>query len=412
VLQRLDDRDRLAALVACGATDKVRRPHLDRISELVVQLLDVPVALVSLVDDHRQVFASATGLSGAVDVARETPLSHSFCQFVVTSGEPLVVPDAREHPELRTNLAIADLGVVAYCGAPIRSPDGFVLGAMVAIDHEPRHWTSSDVGVLTAFADVVSSELHTDARYRALTNELHRLLLPAATPSSDEWEVGVGYRPLEAAAGLGGDLYDVVVGADGSVALVVGDIVGHDVGASTAMGQLRAAVVGLLHSGLGLEDIATAVDRSCRELPGVDCSALVLARVAPGLDEVEYLSAGGIPPLLLRGDGTSEYRVDATTPPLGWRGDRRAAHLSLAADDRILLMTDGMVELRGHGLDVGMSALVELIDTWRDLDAQALVDRLMATRLGPAPAPHDDLTVLVWGRRPPARASGAPGPVS
>jgi GAF domain-containing protein len=63
---------------------------------------------------------------------RQTPLSHSFCQHVVESRRPLVVSDAREHPKLRDNVAIRDLGVIAYAGVPLITPTGQVLGTLCA----------------------------------------------------------------------------------------------------------------------------------------------------------------------------------------------------------------------------------------------------------------------------------------
>ena len=70
---------------------------------------------------------------------RCTPLSHSFCQHTVTSGKPLIVADAREHPLVRDNLAIGDLNVIAYAGVPLVTSDGFVLVCRaLAIDAKPR----------------------------------------------------------------------------------------------------------------------------------------------------------------------------------------------------------------------------------------------------------------------------------
>ena len=90
---------------------------------------------------------------------RQTPLSHSFCQHVVESGQPLVISDAREHPVLRDNPAIRDIGVIAYMGAPLITPTGNVLGTLCAIDHQPRHWTTEQVEILSNLAGSVLSEI-------------------------------------------------------------------------------------------------------------------------------------------------------------------------------------------------------------------------------------------------------------
>src|SRR4029078_3149204 len=90
---------------------------------------------------------------------RSTPLTHSFCQHVVTSAEPLIVPDAREHPLLRDNRAVHDLGVVAYAGMPLTDETGNVLGSLCAIDIRPRPWTDEKLPALPAFAHACSTEL-------------------------------------------------------------------------------------------------------------------------------------------------------------------------------------------------------------------------------------------------------------
>ena len=131
----------------------------DRFARLVGDLLDVPVALVSLVTADRQFFPGATGLPEPWAGRRETPLSHSFCQHVVDVEVPMVLPDARLYPRVRRNLAIEDLGVVAYAGMPLTDLDGRVLGSLCAIDSKPRAWTAEQLRTLADLAAACSSEL-------------------------------------------------------------------------------------------------------------------------------------------------------------------------------------------------------------------------------------------------------------
>jgi len=151
--------ERLAALHRTELLDSPAQENFDRLTRLTSTVLNVPVALVSLVDSDRQFFKSCLGLAQPWASQRQTPLSHSFCQHVVQSGRPLVVSDAREHPLLRDNPAIRDLGVIAYAGAPLISPSGNVLGTLCAIDHKPRHWTTEQVEILCNLAGSVLSEI-------------------------------------------------------------------------------------------------------------------------------------------------------------------------------------------------------------------------------------------------------------
>src|SRR3982751_5837929 len=131
---------RLAALLRTGL-DAVADPMFDRFAAMVRTVLGVPVALVSLVGPDRQFFPGACGLGDPWAQDRQTPLSHSFCQHVVATAEPLIVVDARTDPRVRGNLAIDDLGVIGYAGMPLTDATGQVLGSLCAIDHEPRTWT-------------------------------------------------------------------------------------------------------------------------------------------------------------------------------------------------------------------------------------------------------------------------------
>ncbi len=131
----------------------------DRFAELVKRLLRVPTALVSLVDDQRQFFPGMVGLAEPWRGKREMPLSHSFCQYVVVEGRTKVYADARVDPQVRDNLAITELGVVAYAGVPLTDADGRTLGSLCAMDYVERHWTDDELGILTDLAAVCSSEL-------------------------------------------------------------------------------------------------------------------------------------------------------------------------------------------------------------------------------------------------------------
>jgi serine phosphatase RsbU (regulator of sigma subunit) len=154
----LDDPDRVGALLRTALT-ATPDPFYDRFASMVRDVLGVSVALVSLVGTDRQFFPGACGLGDPWNQARETPLSHSFCQHVVTTAEPLVVVDARTDPRVAGNLAIRDLGVIGYAGMPLTDADGNVLGSLCAIDHQPREWTEAELTTLGDLAAACSDSL-------------------------------------------------------------------------------------------------------------------------------------------------------------------------------------------------------------------------------------------------------------
>jgi PAS domain S-box-containing protein len=156
---RVDDPVRLQALRATGLLDADSATTLDRLTRLASRLVQAPVALVSLVDVDRQVFVSAVGVQEPWASRGQTPLTHSFCQYVVIDEAPLVITDARTDGRLCGNLAIPDLNVIAYAGFPLHSPDGQVLGSFCAIDGQPRQWTDSEVEILHDLAVTAESEI-------------------------------------------------------------------------------------------------------------------------------------------------------------------------------------------------------------------------------------------------------------
>ena len=155
--QPLGDPARLGALERTGLLDVSTDPVLDRLTRLAARTIGAPVSLVSLVDTTRQHFASQVGLTAPWSAG--TPLSHSFCQVVVTSGEPLVVTDAKADDRVRDNLAVPDLGVQAYAGIPLVDDDGNVLGSFCVIDDAPREWTADELESIADIAAAAASEI-------------------------------------------------------------------------------------------------------------------------------------------------------------------------------------------------------------------------------------------------------------
>lgn len=150
---------RLSTLRHLKILDSPTEPAFDRLTHLVTRLLGVPTAMVSLVDDHRQFFKSSIGLTEPWKSYRETPLSHSFCQYIVQTGEALIIADAPHHPLVSTNLGIQELDIYAYLGIPLTTADGMVLGALCAVDSQPRNWEMEDIHLMHDLAAAVITEI-------------------------------------------------------------------------------------------------------------------------------------------------------------------------------------------------------------------------------------------------------------
>lgn len=164
----LADPDRLAALRATALLDSPPEEAFDRLTRLASKMLGVPVALVSLVDEDRQFFKSCIGLREPWQSRRGTPMTHSFCQHAVESEEPLIIEDARDHPLVRTNMAITDLDVIAYAGFPLITAAGEALGTFCAIDSKPRRWTDDEVAFVREMAASAMTEIELRTTVRQL----------------------------------------------------------------------------------------------------------------------------------------------------------------------------------------------------------------------------------------------------
>jgi GAF domain-containing protein len=153
------DPARLEALRGAGLLDTPAEEAYDRLTRLAMNLLNAPIAQVSLIDEDRQFFKSTQGMDESWSSARETPLSHSICQHAVDAREPLVIEDARVHPVVRDSLAIRDLNVVAYAGIPLITAAGHALGTLCVIDHKPRAWTGEQIETLKTLAAAVLAQI-------------------------------------------------------------------------------------------------------------------------------------------------------------------------------------------------------------------------------------------------------------
>ena len=153
------DPKRLAAVRRLVPLYRPPSPSFDRLSRLAAELLETPVALLTLVEPDRQFFVSSYGLPEDIAEARQTPIEYSICQHVVASGVPLIVPDAAVDLRLDGNLAVDELGVAAYAGIPLMSPDHFPVGALCVADFVPRDWTDDKLAVLADLAAIAMDEL-------------------------------------------------------------------------------------------------------------------------------------------------------------------------------------------------------------------------------------------------------------
>ena len=139
--------------------DAAARTLFDRTTRLAASLLDVPIALITIVDEAELHFASRVGPRQPWGSTPGIPLSHSACQHAIRTRRPLLIEDARRDPLVRDCPATGMLGIVAYIGVPLFGSGGTTIGTLCAIDIKPRAWTDDDARVLQDLAATVTAYL-------------------------------------------------------------------------------------------------------------------------------------------------------------------------------------------------------------------------------------------------------------
>ncbi len=265
---------------------------------------------------------------------------------------------------------------------------------------------------------------------------LQRSLLPQL-PSVPGLELAARYRPGAASAEVGGDWFDAFQTVDGSTAVVIGDVVGHDLAAAARMGRMRNLLRGaaydmtgpaaalqrleLLLEGLaaGVQDDVgpTGVERdgyrpSALGGPG-DLATIVVARINRSSDGayLTWSNAGHPPPLVIEADGTVQWLDDEPDVMLGVGsgdlGDARRDHTrALTPGSTVLLYTDGLVERRDKSLDDGLDRLAARCEGLSTASVDDVCDEVLAA-LGSG---SDDICVLAV--RLPLVAAGCGGAVA
>ncbi len=151
----VDDVERIIDLRALEILDTPADERFDRITRLAQRLFDVPIALVSLVDEDRQWFKSRVGLE-----ATETPRELAFCGHAIMADETLQISDAQDDERFSENpLVTGEPNIRFYAGAPIESPNGYKMGTLCVIDRKPRELGEEDLSVLRDLADMVEKEV-------------------------------------------------------------------------------------------------------------------------------------------------------------------------------------------------------------------------------------------------------------
>lgn len=273
------------------------------------------------------------------------------------------------------------------------------LGVLVSVPLDGAGLDEMDPGDLTVLWLVARrvgqavDNVRLYAREHRMAEALQRAMLPEQA-DVDDLDVWSYYAPAAGHAQVGGDWYDVLQVADGRLVLVVGDVVGHDVEAAAAMGQLRSMVRAIAFDTPDPGDVLTRVDQIVAGMRLPRSASLVIVTLVQDEDTwcLRYSRAGHLPPLVADGEGVVTLS-EAGGPLIGF-GDapRTSVERHLRPGDLLVLYTDGLIERRDRSLRDGLEALVATTGSIGPQDAAGAGEELLS-RFGDHP--EDDVALVV-----------------
>ncbi|MFI8204306.1 SpoIIE family protein phosphatase [Streptomyces sp. NPDC085937] len=308
-----------------------------------------------------------------------------------------------------------ELGLQSVMIVPIRAR-GVTLGITTFFRRRQNPFDADDLHLaedLVSRAAVCVDNARRYTRERDAALVLQRSLLPRRLPEQDAVRVAACYRPADELTGLGGDWYDLIPLSGARVALVVGEVPGHGIGAAAAMGRLRTAVRTLAAIDLPPEEVLAHLDdlasRSARDDgDGEDGdgengdgdgtghsvgSGCVYVVYDPADGRCTMAAAGHPAPAVVAPDGAVGFVDLPQGPPLGVGGPPfEAVELSLAEGSTLVLHTDGLLAHGGDGTEADRERLRRVLERTAgelEVGCRSVVDALVPSR------PHDDVALLM-----------------
>ena len=332
-----------------------------------------------------QVAIAAPGLDAAVANA-------------IASGQPqlLLGPGGKGSDEPRSGAGSVPL---SFAALPLRVR-GRVLGALTLSAFEPeRRFGPDDMAFLSGLADRAALALENARLYeeeRSVAHTLQQSLLAGEPPRDPRFQVATKYRPAVETLDVGGDWYDTFPVADGTIGIVVGDVVGRGLQAASAMGQLRSALRALAGAQLGPARLIEHLDAFVEQVATARWATLAYAEIELDSGRTCFACAGHPPPLLAQPSDSPRLLWEGRSTPLATiagQPPRPEAELTLQPGARLLLYTDGLFERRNRSLDEGLDRLVDEFDRLRDAPLPTLIDELTEAMLADEQG-QDDVCLL------------------
>jgi serine phosphatase RsbU (regulator of sigma subunit)/integral membrane sensor domain MASE1 len=318
------------------------------------------------------------------------------------------------------------LAAAARRGAAVRarSPAALAVPARVAgttfgaleFRFPDEHVIDEDVAAMSrTLAELMAPALHRARLYeeeREAAHQLQQSFLPVVPHELPGAEFAGCYRPADQHHDIGGDWYDAFLLPDRRVGFAVGDVVGHDLRAAAAMGQLHSALSALAaapHDGPAA--VLDALDRASSTIPGAALTTIGYGEYDPATGRLRYACAGHPPPLLVT-DHHARFLTGGRSRPLAaGAGPRSEATVEVPPGSMLLWYSDGLVERRDADLDTGLSHLTSIASRLDGAHPRAWCDAVMLELTG-GQRLHDDVVLICLRLHPSTSDAAVPRSVS
>ncbi|MFJ9770794.1 SpoIIE family protein phosphatase [Kitasatospora sp. NPDC101157] len=380
---------------AIGVQDVVRM-----VSEQIVPAFGGQAFAVLMAEGGRLRIVGHRGYPpGQIDRFDGTPLTESTPGVQAsTNAVPAFFENRAELELLYPNRRETQDGMAAWAYLPLVTSRRLI-GTCVLAFAEPHHFDVEERAVLTSLGGLIAQALDRARLYDTklgLAQGLQESLLPHALPVVPGLEVSARYLPCTEGMDVGGDFYDLMRVGPESVAIVIGDVQGHNVNAAALMGQVRTAVRAFAAADA---DPGTVLARTNRLLVDLDTTLLASCTylcVDLAAREASLATAGHPVPLLYRPDG----RAEVVEPPIGLvlnvdpAAEYPQLRLPLPVGTTLALYTDGLIDTPGADLDQALTDLTATLARHGAQPLAGLADALLG-RAGHTEHRTDDIALLL-----------------
>ncbi|MFD0331037.1 SpoIIE family protein phosphatase [Streptacidiphilus monticola] len=398
-----EERTRFIREAARALSEAVTSADVARVfTELPLPGIPPDGLLLATLENGRIQMRAATGYHGANHVPHDrVPLDSGHPGAVaLRTRQPVFISSradyARRFPEAWPKVAETERNSWAFL--PLIA-SGRPIGVCVAsFDHE-RALDYDDRTLLSTLGGMVAQSLARARLHDAeleLAAGLQRVLLPRRVPPVPGFETAVRYLPAGDGLQIGGDWYDVIPLPGGNVAVVIGDVQGHDVHAAGVMGQLRIALRAYAAEGHPPAAVMARASRFLADLDTGHFATCLYAEVSADYGSVYAVRAGHLHPLVRRNDGSATVQHVQGGLPLGVDPELEypVTRFTLDPGEILLLCTDGLVETRKLELDAGMERLRRSFEDGHPEDLGELVD-YVSGRAAESHERDDDIALLL-----------------